>query len=407
VRRFLKYLVIVVGLVAVFMLAVQLMLGGYEGEFEARIDALRRAGEPLEFADLAYPPIPDEQNAARLWEEAAAWLGAHNQKRGWTLWALEEEERAERAEKDWRAYLNSLEPYYELLKRVAARPGWSVPYPDPDAPGTQAHASWLGDATIYLRLRVELDPRAEGRTERAAEAVLLLLDLADRWQEPMIFGYYMRLSVRSSAALIVRSIHTKPGFDARLYRKLVAPRLAAAAPERGPPARTVREARIWGLWMVRQWLSGDIVNTFNPGLMERLRATWVGRPWVFRDAVRYLDVMDAAIARCDRTPEEAVRVARALEQEAVDDVDTLAGGTQAFLPDVFRHYAGAVAQNRCARVAMALLEHEQETGEWPEKVPAALPVNPFTGGPFEYERDGPGIRIVIPEVKEEWLLGAS
>jgi len=149
------------------------------------------------------------------------------------------------------------------------------------------------------------------------------------------------------------------------------------------------------------------VTTFHPGWMERLRTTWVGRPWVFRDAVRCLDVIDAAIARCDKTPEEAVRVARTLEQEADYDPDSLAGGYQGFLPHLFTNYAGAVAQNRCARVAMALLEHKQQTGEWPETLPAALPTNPFTGAPFEYERDGKGIRIVIPEIEEEWLLGAS
>ena len=398
---------IVGGLVAVFMITVQLTLGGYESEFEARIDALRQAGEPLHFADLAQPPIPDEENAAKLWEEAAAWLKADSGERRRSLYDLTEEERAERPEKEWRAYLESLEPYYQLLKRVPTRAGWSAPYHSPETPGNAEHVSWLSDAAMYLTWRVELDLRADGRTERAAEAVLLLLELTERWQEPTVFGYCWRLSTVSSAAIIVRSIHTKPGFDAHAYRQLVEPRLAAAAPATGPPAHVLRATRVQGMWMVRRWLSGNMVNTFQPGMMERLRATWVGRPWVFRDAVRYLDVIDAAIARCDKTPEEAVRVARTLAQEVAYDTDSLAGGTQAFLPRLFTQHVGAAAQNRCARVAMALLEHRQETGTWPEKLPAALPVNPFTGVPFEYEHKGEGIRIVIPEIEEEWLLGAS
>ena len=390
------------------MLTVQLTLGGYEDEFAARISALREIGDPLESADLAFPPIPDEKNAAKLWEEAAAWLGAHIVEGGLTLYDLEEDERSERPEKDWRPFLESLEPYYELLKRVPTRPGWSVPLYHPDRPDEAlSRMSWLSDATIYLGNRVKLDVRAEGRTERAAEVVILLLDLADRWQEPTIYGYYWRLATRSSAAIAVRSAQAKPGFDARLFRQLVEPRLAAAAPARGPPARVLREARVPGLEMVRQWLRGEMVNTAHPDAMEWLRTTWVGRPWVFRDAVRYLDVMDAAIARCDKTPEEAVRVARTLEQETDYDPDSLAGGHQRFLPRLFTHYAGAVAQNRCARVAMALLEHKQQIGEWPETLPKALPTNPFTGQPFEYERDGKGIRIVIPEIEEEWPLGAS
>ncbi|MHC4974220.1 MAG: hypothetical protein ACYTG3_18015 [Planctomycetota bacterium] len=395
------------GLVALLMLGIQLTLGGYEDEFAARIEALRLAGEPLEFPDLADPPIPDEQNAAKLWEEATAWLGAHNQKRGLTLYDLEEQERAERPEKEWRAYLESLEPYYELLKKVPTRPGWNMPHPDSDRPGIQAHISWLSDTTRYLMHRAELDPRAEGRTERAAEAALLLLDLAERWREPTMFGYFWRAGAHSSAAIILRLVHDKPGFDAHLYRQLVEVRMATAVPRSGPPARVLREDRVHGLWMVRKWLRGDLVNSFRPGVMERLRTTWVGRPWVFRDAVRYLDVMEAAIGRCGKTPEEAVRIARTLEQETDYDPKSLAGGFQRFLPRFFTHYAGAVAQNRCAGVAMVLLVHRQETGEWPEKLPAALPTNPFTGKVFEYERDGECIRIKIPEIQDEWLLGGS
>ncbi|MHC4817269.1 MAG: hypothetical protein ACYTF8_04390 [Planctomycetota bacterium] len=389
------------------MLGIQLTLGGYEDEFAARIALLREKGDPLEFADLAGPPIPDEQNAAKLWEAAAAWLKANTVEGGVTLHDLGEDERAEREEKDWRPYLESLEPYYELLKRIPTRPGWSLPHPDPDKPGSHPHTWWLIDAELYLRYRVQLDTKAEGRTERAAEATILALDLVDRWQEPMAFGYYVNLSMKSSVARFVCSIHTKPGFDAHLYRKLVEARLAAALPESGPPARALRQMRIRGLWMVRKWLRGDLVNTHRPGLMERLRTTWVGRPWVFRDAVRYLDVIDAVIARCDKTPEEAVRMARTLVQETDYDPESLAGGFQRFIPNLFNNYAGAAATNRCARVAMALLEHKQKSGEWPEKLPAALPTNPFTGGPFEYERDGDGIRIVIPEIQDEWLLGGA
>ncbi len=73
-RHFAKYLAIVAGLVVALMLTVQLALGGYESEFDARLDAIRQAGEPLHFADLASPPLPDEENAAILFAEAAAWL---------------------------------------------------------------------------------------------------------------------------------------------------------------------------------------------------------------------------------------------------------------------------------------------------------------------------------------------
>ena len=60
-RRFLKYLVIVVGLVAVFMLGVQLTLGGYEGEFEGGAWALREGTNRLGREHTCEVCLPSEQ----------------------------------------------------------------------------------------------------------------------------------------------------------------------------------------------------------------------------------------------------------------------------------------------------------------------------------------------------------
>ncbi|MHC4819296.1 MAG: hypothetical protein ACYTF8_14725 [Planctomycetota bacterium] len=403
-RRFAKYLAIVAGLVCVFMLAVQLWLGGYEREFEARLDAIRQAGEPLEFADLAYPPIPDEQNAAILFAEAAAWLDGQDD---WCPCNLDSEDSLPRTEEErlrCHAYLETLEPYYELLKRVPTRPGWSVPHREGDEASNQPQASWMFSAAEYLRHRVELDPRDEGRTKRASEAALLLLDLGDRWQIPMGIGYLMDLTTKSSAGWILLAVQAKPGFDARLFRRLMDARLAAAEPKAGPPARILREERLFGLSAVRRWLAGERIEFLSKGRRPLLRHTWIGRPFVYRDAVRYLDVIDAAIPLCDKTPEEAVDVAAELAGRN-DGVDVLTARMQEHLPRLFSWHTRTAASIRLTRVVMALLEYRQRHQAWPETLQALgpLPLDPFTGRPFVYERRAAGVRIhAAPGATQDW-----
>jgi hypothetical protein len=386
--------VIVGGLVAVFMLGVQLTLGGYESEFEARLDAIRQAGEPLHFADLAAPPIPDEENAAILFAEAAAWLDGRDD---WCPCMLEHEDSVPRTEEERRrcdAYLETREPYYALLQRVPTRPGWSVPHRGGDQPSNGSQASWIFSAANYLRHRVELDPHVEGRTERAAEAAILLLDLGVRWQIPMSIGYLIDLNTRSSAAWMLRGIQARPGFDARLFRQLMDARLAAAEPKAGPPARILREERLDGLKAVRRWLAGERVRFDSKKWDRRLRHTWIGRPFVYRDAVRYFDVIDAAIPLCDKTPEEAVGIVAELEGK-IDRTDALAGQMREFLPRMFAWHTRTAASIRLTRVVMALLEYRQKHDAWPEtlRVLGPLPLDPYTGQPFVYERRGDGARI--------------
>jgi len=402
-RRFAKYVAIVAGLVVALMLAVQLTLGGYESEFEARLDAIRQAGEPLRFADLASPPIPDEENAAILFAEAAAWLDGRDD---WCPCMLDFESSIPRTEEEQRrcdAYLESLEPYYALLQRVPTRPGWSVPHAGGDGPSSGPQASWIGSAAEYLRHRVELDPHVEGRTERAAEAAILLLDLCDRWQIPMSIGYLIDLNIRSSAGWMLRGIQARPGFDARLYRRLMDARLAAAEPTVGPPARILREERLDGLSTVRRWLAGEKVDFHSKKWNRRLRHTWIGRPFVYRDAVRYLDVIDAAIPLCDKTPEESVGIVAELKGK-ISRTAVLTRHMQEFLPRMFAWHTRTAASIRLTRVVMALLEYRQQHGAWPETLQAlgALPLDPYTGQPFVYERRGAGARIHAARLGADW-----
>jgi hypothetical protein len=65
------------------------------------------------------------------------------------------------------------------------------------------------------------------------------------------------------------------------------------------------------------------------------------------------------------------------------------------IPRFFEIYAKSVAIRRLTRVVMALLEHRQREGAWPESLAALgeLPTDPYSVKPFVYERGERGCTV--------------
>ena len=378
--------------------------------FDARVERIRQAGDPVDPTDLAQPPVPDEQNAAKLLEKATAWLDRRREQEDneeGMLW-----EGASRREEWTRAhwdrldaYLESVAPYFEMLEQVPQRPHWrsdlkwadGVDMLDPSLSRTR-------DAVHYIFARVELDRWEHGRTERAARAAILLLDYADRFRMPYVIGYLVKITIRDRVVQLVRVAAAKPGFDAALFRRLVDPRLARAIPPVGPPAEVLKEERALMLWVIRAWLAGDSV-TVDDG-WQRFPLC---QPLLYRDATRMLELFDQAIAACGTTPERATAVAARLGSPdgRVGLLNLAAPLLCGVHRKLFEQYARSTAIRRLARVAMALLEYRQVHSEWPPDLAALgeMPVDPYSGAPFQYTRTEKGARIraACPERKGETL----
>lgn len=416
-RRILKRAAIVLlGIIFVLVTAQVAWTYMEKDAFEERIERIRQAGDPLYTTDLARPRIPAEQNAAALLEKAATWLEQHRDTDGDSQlrsgldsctedWEWQDWERAT-------AYLETLAPYYAMLDELPGRPRWWLDVAWEDGPNATANAlSWVGEARDYTRYRVQYDRNEGGRTERAARAAVLLLDLAERCKLPFLLGH-MAIEASRDSGDILRLAQRQPGFDARLFRRIVDPRLAQSVRELGPPAAPIKEERAYALWVVRTWLAGDSAGRWD----DRRQRSMLWRPMLYRDACRTLDMFERVIAECGARPEDAHAVAERLwrEREAVSAVYSL---TEMFntLPCVlFEKYTASAAQRRMTRVVMALLEYRQAYGEWPQDLTALgkLPLDPYSGAPFVYERRGEGARIraarpLLHGLTEErmWELG--
>ncbi|MCK6461388.1 MAG: hypothetical protein L6Q95_16020, partial [Planctomycetes bacterium] len=370
--------------------------GRAKARFEARVEALRAAGQPTRFEDLATPPIPDEENGAKLLAEAHRLLEEREKGPDSAESLLWKDKHTDEERLKIAAYLDSLAPYFDLLEEIHRRPGWR-----PDLDWSKGIGMMLDlvpelhDASRLLLARVEFDLEMEGRTERTAAAAVQLLGLGRKCRGPFAIGHLIPLAVTSQAVGVLRTALREPGFDAAMFRRLVDGELAAAIPERGPPARMLVEERVYLLGMVRAIDAGE-VSSLTGGLMEDHWLPFVNRPRLFRDACTCLDLAEDGIRRADTMPEDALaagadfraRYPRGRWEDIVPNYG-------AFYAGVFTKFGQHVACLRLARVVMALLDHRQKHGAWPESLDALgeMPLDPFSGNPFLYERTERGCTV--------------
>ena len=373
-RTLLRNLLIVAVVIGAIVALSNLLRDGNERQgLDERIAVLRAAGEPTTMAELAGDPVPPDQNAATLLAEA------------------------DRLSTDDAGY-------FDLIRRASRRPVWRVDAEWQKGPSAvNAEARWLEQAAAYLKAQVRKDDELERRTERAAEAMLIHLSLAEIYGGPLIPGYHVNLKHRNNSLDILRVALARPDFDARRFRELVDGRLATTLPPTGPPARPIIQHRVVVLWAVRTWEQGDLTHRYGRR-EDRRRSTWMGRHRIYTDAELALDLADRAIAACGVTPERAARVPDGFEQQLGRARRTLFRDVQGSVRRLFRRYVKTVARMRLARVVLAVLEHRQVEGAWPDALADDLPKDPSTGAPFLYERDGDGVRLSCAYAKTYWRL---
>jgi len=364
--------------------------------FEEQVAALRAAGHPTRFEDLATPPVPDEENGVKLLEQATRILAEREKapdSADRLLWQREQpvEEIVAIA-----TYLDSLAPYFQLLEQVPARPHWR---PDVDwSEGMEVvlgHVGELANACHLLEARARFDLEIDGRTERAAATAVLLMDLGRKCRGPCVMGHAVWVFMTSTAVRVLRNAIREPGFEAALFRRVVDPRLAQAIPDRGPGATMFIEERVYLIAYVRAMDKGGLPELVEDR-SEYGKSPLLDRPRLYRDACLCLDIVQEGIERSDTTPDGALGVGADFRARYPGDARRDMVTSYATLNAVsFEKFGARVAAFRLARVVMALLEHRQREGAWPETLDALgeMPLDPYGGKPFLYERTEHGCRV--------------
>ncbi len=380
-----------------------------EHAFERGLDRLRAAGDPVEWLDLAPPPVPDDENAAPLLEQAQRLyedrrlgrLELYNPVHEWS-------------EEDWtgvRNYVRACGEYVELLERAVDLP--HCRFESDWEPGTNFFMRnvWINpEGQRVLRLRALLQGR-DSDPVAAARSLRLALELADKMGRNTVLEYALRCAIYGYVADTLSEIAMMPGFDAKHMRASLDAYFEQVEDQQRLES-ALKGERTLGLWCIRQWLDGktdvlllmvaerlDVTSGSIRARVVTFLATSPGpRRLAFRDGVRFLDMSERAIEiLLDDTDAEARIESLVEEIEALDAAHVM---TRALvrLPGIVHKVRMRLATNsRLARIALAALEHRQETGAWPrslgdlaQRLGGAVPGSPLTNEPFVYELTAEG-----------------
>ena len=403
------------------------------------VQSLRDAGEPMDLDDFDRPAIPDEQNAAVLYRQAANDIRR----------IMDAEKTADDAEGDWRrAYptpyalrepadaLAALEPYRPalvLLREARLRPEMNWGYPLAQFMDDESDF-WKDGALINIRRCGDVlslaagSEHTSGNDAESLERCSDILAAADAINTiPLMIGELVAASSRNQARMVLEvlapelQIGEEPGEASREQVRELIRRLLDDTPRSEAFAMAAKGERafVWHHWTsntipreeewswartmrsmeidddageLHRWL---VLDVYHPAMSILMKPEGVLRT---RNWVGGLSVVanNASSPDCGSL---LAKVSQVLDRPAW--LDALYAETYwEAIPDMFErwvtiHYESE-ATLRMAAIALALRMYEIDNGQRPETlailVPQyidALPPDPFdfAGGTFRYLPD--------------------
>ncbi len=194
-----------------------------------------------------------------------------------------------------------------------------------------------------------------------------------------LISYLVRLTHEYLAVETLKEIAKHPDLDARAARARLDP-LFRAADRPGTFRRVLAAERAMGLYFALE--ATDL-------------SSWPMRPLAYMDALALLDGMAEAIELSEQPRERAIAGYEALRRrtEALGFPYIATKGLLPIPGRAFKEFTKHAATMRLARIGLALLEHKQETGSWPDALDGSMPPDPYTNKPFYYRRHGSGVRL--------------
>jgi hypothetical protein len=245
------------------------------------------------------------------------------------------------------------------------------------------------------------------RTDRIVRAARACRGLGERCWLPFVIGHFVQETARADVVTLVCESRARSGFDAVRLRTALDPLLREEA--HGSSARALAEERTIGVWAFERWRAGESVSLGLPRneWIESVEGTYLARPLMYLDALRYFDLLQQGIDSCDVTPAAALAAGASPATAEESDLPSPITKLWAPLPARVRAvYGNTAASLRLCRVALAVMAHRQTTGAWPETLAELgdLPTDPYSGGAFRYEVGDASVRLWCARDSEWWLL---
>lgn len=406
--------------VALSPFAVAIAAWRAEARLDEAVQEIVRRGEPVEASQLVRPPIPDSENAALVYAKAfdAIELSDEDEELIADLKAervsLGDPESAGRA----RAILEQNADALELIHRAAGmarcdfRLDWSKGY-DVEFP----HLARLRTCARLLAFESLMLLHA-GRVDEAAEACGAIFRVANAAEEPCTIGPLVRYAITGMGSRALSAVLRDSQPDSDLCRRLAdeigRTDLSSSFAEALKGDRALGRAAFAAVRLARDPLDG-IEDLQGGPPAEPLGPSEGGRPdrppkqsymarWILAsDEMEYLERMARIIEEAPRPYREARRALEELAYMRVTYLPPPTVVTAMLLPAFDRTFASrdrAIALLGMAQVALLLKAYKGERGEYPESpeelealMGQELPMDPFSGRPFVYRREGAGFLL--------------
>jgi len=398
---------IAIGVVGLFLIA--LVANAVWGYVEARrlraeIGRIKAAGEPLTFKDLdARLPDVDEADDAGPYYEAALALLRHEDSDSWKLWdaydaywnAMRQSPTSRPANEiceNVDRFLADNTLTLQMLDLAAQRPacrfkiGVEVGFEHMQSLGRMRALAKLLSLKALVRA-------SAGRPDEAVDSVVCLLRMLRMFdQQPIVIAHFVKVAIASLACQDAQTVlETARPEDAKLA--LLQETLLAIDTPR-PLEPVILAERVYGIEMMGDVLAGSAASgpeNLSTGLPERTPpAGFWERPMKRHLTVGYLRDMAAMLSDARRPLPEVLSTIQSggKATSIFGAIVAPALGRGLILSE------RAIAEIRCAAVAIMIERYRRATGHLPQslhdlipKYAPSLPIDPFTGKELVYHRD--------------------
>ena len=387
---------------------------------QAELNKVRAAGAPLTMAQVAPPPVPDNQNAALLYVKAFRYLRPGTAL-GQTYRDLAKEENPARR----RQLIAKLRPLLAANRRALTIAAQGARLPASRLPVDWGKLDPLTSTLVFLKYTGNLRQlarlfaaqgqvaSADGRVEEAVQSCLVGLRIAAHVsREPVLevsrTGNSMQAIILRALTRVLKEHRVPPALCA-----LVSTQLGKIDVE-SPLRRALFTLRVEGLTTLDyfQRRPSEVEDEEPNRLIARLYMSRIGVPLRRSERVYYLRLMDRLITLSRRPYREV--------HSQLDDIEATADYPPRgylLMALVFIPPSAAITRDNAqtlingVRIILALKAYQAAYGAYPDSLAALrkyprgagaapergsriqrwpLPDDPFSGKPFVYRRQGAG-----------------
>lgn len=381
--------------------------------YEHEVKKIAARGEPVSLAELAKVSVPDDENAAVIFQPIFTRIQKPKLELDETvLTKITEESKPGSTAEEWSAAIKMAPKFDWLTPKVAEavdrphckfavdwRKGYEAPLP---------HYAHLRKIARILSAKALIYAR-QGKMDESVRCVKLAEQIADAiGEDPLLVGVLVRASISRLSAQTARGLLREGNLTAGQARELYAifegvdftPQLMKSMEsERACAMYFVEQTRANGPLWAMGIVQGVVRSNGSPGGRRSALLGILARPLIYEEGTVCLRAMDRVTAKLAAPYRE---VGELSFSEDLLGIPRYAILTRALMPafsSIRRTLDASQAEISVTQVALAAAAYRDTHGAYPRTLAelqssfGELPEDPLSGKPFRYTAKGGGCTI--------------